>query len=135
MYIKDLEMFNIDLSQVILVDNNPDSYSHNPFNGFPIKSWEGNDPHDIELNKIQEILISLSTIEDDIREVIKFIKEKKRSVPSPKAALGEYTKDNILERIKRERELRSSNINVFSSISALDLDFYEEINTQKLQKV
>jgi CTD small phosphatase-like protein 2 len=47
-FFKDLRLINRDLAKVILVDNNLNSFSLQPNNGIPIKSWF-DDPDDVEL--------------------------------------------------------------------------------------
>ena len=67
-YVKNLNMLNQNLKDVILLDNNPISYSFNKNNGIPIKSWH-NDKNDKELIKIGNFLNFLSSV-DDVRYYI-----------------------------------------------------------------
>ena len=67
-YIKDLNVFNENLKNVIIIDNNPNSYRYNKCNGLPIKTWHY-DKNDKELIKIIPFLSFLSTV-DDVREYI-----------------------------------------------------------------
>lgn len=54
-YIKDLSTLNRDLSKVIMLDNDPDSYKLQPENGIVIKSWSG-DADDKEMYKFETFL-------------------------------------------------------------------------------
>ncbi|KAE8734295.1 putative C-terminal domain small phosphatase [Hibiscus syriacus] len=51
-YVKDLSTLGIDLEKVVIVDDNPKSYSLQPANGIPIKRFEG-DMEDRELEKLR----------------------------------------------------------------------------------
>ena len=70
-YFKDLNLFNKDFKDIIIVDNNPISYAYQKDNGIPISTWIDN-PNDNELLKLIPILKYLSNVED-VREVIKNI--------------------------------------------------------------
>ena len=67
-YVKNLNILNYNLKDLILLDNNPISYYFNKNNGIPIKSWH-NDKNDKELIKIGNFLNFLSTV-DDVRYYI-----------------------------------------------------------------
>ena len=67
-FIKNLSSIYSDLKNVILLDNNPISYSYNKNNGLPIITWHF-DKKDRELLKIIPILEFLSTV-DDIRNYL-----------------------------------------------------------------
>ena len=67
-YIKDLNILNENLKNVILLDNNPNSYRYNKCNGLPIKTWHY-DKTDKELIKIIPFLTFLSMV-DDVRKYI-----------------------------------------------------------------
>ena len=73
-YVKNLNILNYNLKDLILLDNNPISYSFNKNNGVPIKSWH-NDKNDKELIKIGNFLNFLSTV-DDVRYYIPRVVEK-----------------------------------------------------------
>ena len=70
-HVKDLSYLNRDLRHVVILDNNPDSYSHQPFNAVPIKPWR-DDQEDAELIDLVPFLDAIVR-EDilDVREVIK----------------------------------------------------------------
>ena len=67
-FVKNLSTIYNDLKNVILLDNNPISYSYNKDNGLPIITWHF-DKKDRELVKIIPILEFLSTV-DDIRNYL-----------------------------------------------------------------
>ena len=66
--IKDLSIFNKDLKDIIIIDNNPVSYTLHKNNGIPILSWI-DDPKDEELLKLIPILKYLSKVKD-VRPII-----------------------------------------------------------------
>ena len=67
-FVKDLKILNMNLKDLILVDNNPISYSYNKCNGVPIKTWHF-DKTDQELIKLIPILQFLANVKD-VREYI-----------------------------------------------------------------
>ena len=70
-YIKNLYCLGRDLKNVIIIDNNPFSYSLNMENGLPISTWETNQS-DNELIKLIPLLQYLSKTEiSDVRPIIK----------------------------------------------------------------
>lgn len=69
LYVKDLNILGKNLKDVIIVDNNPISYSVNKENGIPIKTWHY-DKGDYELEKLVPFLTYLSGVED-VRRIIK----------------------------------------------------------------
>ena len=73
-FYKDLNKVSQDLSNVIIIDNYPESYLLQHFNGLPISSFVG-DPKDNELLKLLPILEKLSQVKDVrnyIRQIINF---------------------------------------------------------------
>ena len=67
-FVKDLKILNMNLKDLILVDNNPISYSFNKCNGVPIKTWHF-DKADQELIKLIPVLQFLSNV-NDVRDYI-----------------------------------------------------------------
>ena len=58
-FVKDLSIFNKDLKDIIIIDNNPVSYALHKNNGIPILTWIDN-PNDNELLKLIPILKYMS---------------------------------------------------------------------------
>ena len=77
LFIKDLSIFKKDFKDIIIIDNNPVSYSLNKNNGIPIPTWI-DDPNDKELLKLIPIMKLLSTVKD-VRPFINKIVNKKRA--------------------------------------------------------
>jgi Dullard-like phosphatase family protein len=73
-FYKDLNKINDDLSHTIIIDNYPECYLLQHFNGLPIPSFTGN-PKDKELLKLIPLLERLSKVKDVrnyIRQIILF---------------------------------------------------------------
>lgn len=73
-YVKDLSHLNRDLSKVIIMDSNPESFSMQPENGIALKPWQGeaNDQGLLEyipfleavaLNNVQDVRVLLKSLE------------------------------------------------------------------------
>ena len=77
LYLKDLSIFKRDLKDIIIIDNNPLSYTLNKNNGIPISTWI-DDPNDKELVKLIPIMRYLSKI-TDVRPVINKIINKNKT--------------------------------------------------------
>ena len=71
-FIKNLKRLNRNLKDIIIVDNSPFAYAFDPENGLPIKSWY-DDPDDIELKKIEPLIIFLSKVKDVRKYIDKFV--------------------------------------------------------------
>jgi len=70
-HVKDLSYLNRDLRHVIIVDNNPESYSYQPLNAVAIKPWQG-DLEDAELLNLVPFLEAVVKEDiQDVREVLK----------------------------------------------------------------
>ena len=72
--IKNLKLLQRNLTDIIIIDDNPSSYILQKANGIPISSWKG-DQGDTMLDQLKNILIYLSSV-NDVREYIPlFVKE------------------------------------------------------------
>lgn len=67
--VKNLAHLGRDLKDVVIVDNTPSSYSLQPCNGIPIKSWVG-DKSDEELKELMPVLELLAKV-DDVRDYLR----------------------------------------------------------------
>jgi carboxy-terminal domain RNA polymerase II polypeptide A small phosphatase len=62
-YVKDLSLLNRDLSQSIIIDNSPSSYSFHPENAIDCSSFI-DDPRDRELDQIAAYLRAMKDVRD-----------------------------------------------------------------------
>ena len=62
-YVKDLSLLNRHLSQTIIVDNSPSSYSFHPENAIDCTSFI-DDPQDVELKQIGSFLTGVRDVKD-----------------------------------------------------------------------
>ncbi|CAO3639126.1 unnamed protein product [Mucor hiemalis] len=88
-YVKDLSHLNRDLSKVIIMDSNPESFCLQPENGIALKPWKGEVKDQGLLEYIPFLEAVALTTPDDIRPVLKSFE-------------GEYIP---LEWAKREQEM------------------------------
>ena len=97
---KNLNIFNTDLKDILIIDNNPENFSFQPQNGLPIQTWIGN-KNDTELVKISELLIFLSNV-DDVRTYISKIVSNQTI---------DYGKLTFLKEFRKQIEDTSKNYN------------------------
>lgn len=79
-YVKDLSLLNRDISQCIIVDNSPMSYSFHPDNAIDCTSFI-DDPTDVELWQIGDFLVGIRNCED-VRLLCRHWREWCRHHPS-----------------------------------------------------
>ena len=107
-YIKDLHILEEDLKNVILIDNNPNSYRYNKCNGIPIKTWHF-DKNDKELIKIIPFLTFLALV-DDVREYIpKVIDDDQVNYLKIKNIINNSTINNIIRKDNASKNKRVIN--------------------------
>ena len=100
-FYKDLNKIKKDLSKTIIIDNYPECYLLQHFNGLPIPSFIG-DPKDNELLKLLPILEKLSKVKD-VRNYI-------REIVSVDGENVLFNKANELLKIKKEESNKNNNI-------------------------
>ena len=101
-YFKELSIFNVDYKDIIIIDNNPTSYSLNKSNGIPIQSWI-DDPNDKELIKLIPLLKYLANV-DDVRPIIKKIVNKTESSVDY-SLFNKLLKNNVQENINIDNNI------------------------------
>ena len=104
--LKDLSIFNKDLKDIIIIDNNPVSYSLNKNNGIPILTWIDN-PNDQELLKLIPILKYLSKVKD-VRPIINKIVNKKIDYIKVNEILK--NNDNNLKHLKKHDTTKRTDV-------------------------
>ena len=114
LYLKDLSIFKRDLKDIIIIDNNPLSYTLNKNNGIPIPTWI-DDPNDKELAKLIPIMKYLSKV-TDVRSVINKIINKNK---------------NKLDLVKVNKILDYNNKTKYHLRQKLKINKDEEINLPK----
>ena len=94
LFVKDLSVIRQHLKDLIIVDNNPVSYSVNVDNGIPIKTWHY-DKRDCELERLVPLLKYLVNV-DDVRNVIRrVVKYNEVDFESVKMMLQNERRDNV----------------------------------------
>ncbi|CAB4401569.1 unnamed protein product [Rhizophagus irregularis] len=115
--VKDISKLNRDLSKVIIMDSNPDSYSLQPENAIAVPPWK-EDPNDTFLIDILPFLESfpLFTV-NDVRQILPQYKEE--NIPKAYAAWEEqWNKQQQLEwenKLKQPKKGLASLVSAFSS--------------------
>ena len=125
-YIKDLKQIGKDLKDIIIIDNNPISYSMNQENAIPILTWY-DDLNDNELDKLIPLMVYLSKV-DDVRPIIKKIVNFQRNeinfdliediISSPNKGNNNYKNDinliynnikNFYNQYHKENDINNNN--------------------------
>ena len=104
-FYKDLNKIKKDLSKTIIIDNFPESYLLQHFNGLPIPSFMG-DPNDNELIKLIPILEKLSKVKD-VRNYI-------REIVNPDG--GSILFNKAYELLKIKKEDKNKNLKTFTLV-------------------
>ena len=115
-FVKDLSIFNKDLKDIIIIDNNPAFYALNKDNGIPIPTWI-DEPNDKELLKLIPILKYLSEVKD-VRPIIKKIINSSQDKVDFSKVNEILKKENKLKYIRTHNNIkRINNLNKFNNIS------------------
>ncbi|KAK4718159.1 hypothetical protein R3W88_016497 [Solanum pinnatisectum] len=69
-HVKDLLCISKDLSQIVIVDNNPFSFLLQPLNGIPCIPFSAGQPHDIQLLEVILPLLKHLSKQKDVRPVL-----------------------------------------------------------------
>ena len=101
-FIKDLKILKMNLKDLILVDNNPISYSYNICNGVPIKTWHY-DKADQELIKLIPVLQFLANV-NDVRDYIpKLVENDEIDFQKINYMINEFNNENEVKKYCRPR--------------------------------
>jgi CTD small phosphatase-like protein 2 len=122
-YVKNLNILNYNLKDVILVDNNPISYSYNKANGVPIKSWH-NDKNDKELLKMRNFLNFLSSVDDVRYYISKVVENEEISFYKVNTMIAKEisinTKNNSVNNITPHKKINFNKIeNIYKNLFSL----------------
>lgn len=120
-YIKDLNQIGQNYKDIIIVDNNPNSYLNNQENGIPIITWYDNF-NDNELVKLIPVLEYLSKV-NDVRPFITAIVNREKNeidfnIVKKILFNDENDKNNFIE----ETYKNISNYNTFKNIDNINKD-------------
>ena len=122
LYIKDLLKVSNDLSNVIIIDNNPSSYATNEDNGIPIKTWY-DDLNDNELQKLIPLLKYLSNV-NDVRNIIRQIVDRRKNEVDfyiiNKIIYGNNNKSNKIYENNFYHEINESKLNLKENINSIN---------------
>lgn len=100
-FYKDLNKINEDLSHTIIIDNYPECYLLQHFNGLPIPSFTGN-PKDNELMKLIPLLQRLSKVKDVRNYIRQIILYNEQSINYNRAyQLLDIKRENFFQPINR----------------------------------
>ena len=116
-FYKDLNKIKKDLSQTIIIDNFPETYLLQHFNGLPIPSFMG-DPKDNELLKLLPILEKLSKVKDVRNYIREIVSEDGQNILFKKAY--ELLKINQDEKNKNSKFSAKKNNNIKRNINLLN---------------
>ena len=134
-FIKDLKKLNRNLKDLIIVDNSPLAYAFDSENGLPIKTWY-DDPEDIELKKIEPLIIFLSKIKDVRKYIDKFVDDNEIMYNEAMSIINNYEKNkNKISSLKdindnSDDESDSNNIKLSDKFKLIDY----KMNTLNLMK-
>jgi RNA polymerase II subunit A small phosphatase-like protein len=137
-FIKDLKRLNRNLKDVIIVDNSPLAFAFDSENGLPIKTWY-DDPDDIELMKIEPLILFLSKTNDVRPFIERFVDDNEILYREAMTFIKRYennmnTNDVIDEKNNTEKDSDSENINN-NNIKHVNNQIYDyKINSLSMMK-
>ena len=93
MFVKDLTRLGRRIEDIIIIDNNPQSYLFTPQNAIPCTAWYDNRADD-ELRQLVPVLEKLARFKGDVRRILRKI------VPSqPDIVFNAHKANQRLERV------------------------------------
>ena len=129
-FVKNLYTIYNDLKNVILLDNNPISYSYNKNNGLPIITWHF-DKKDRELLKLIPILEFLSTVNDIRNYLPRFIEYDMVNFSKFNLLIDEINKEREQNINKKHRPKSSQHIITSNKVESRN----ESFNKNKDEKI
>ena len=148
LYVKELRKVGHNLEDMIIIDNNPISYSLNKENGFPIRTWHY-DKNDNELKKIIPYLEYLSTV-DDVRCVLNkvniggsidevyfdyLLEQKKNNCVVHNNGMNEYTKkESYMNTNNKQKNNCNQSMKVLNRCKSSS-SFYQHNDNEHLKRV
>ena len=118
-YIKDLNQIGQNFKDIIIVDNNPNSYLNNQENGIPIITWYDNF-NDNELVKLIPVLEYLSKVNDVRPFITAIVNREKNEIDFNIVKKILFNDEN--DKNNEETYKNISNYNTFKNIDKIDKD-------------
>jgi len=118
-YIKDLNQIGQNYKDIIIVDNNPNSYLNNQENGIPIITWYDNF-NDNELVKLIPVLEYLSKVNDVRPFITAIVNREKNEIDFNIVKKILFNDEN--DKNNEETYKNISNYNTFKNIDKIDKD-------------
>ncbi|KRX08043.1 HAD-like domain [Pseudocohnilembus persalinus] len=110
-YHKNLDKLGRNLDYTVIVDNDHHNFQYQPFNGIQIQEWHEN-PNDIELQKLQQLLLNMINnrrqVPDFIKEIIKQIEEQ---TEQDQILIQNKYSDNYINQQAQQQSTTFENIN------------------------
>ena len=131
-FVKDLSTLYKDLSNVILLDNNPISYSFNKSNGLPIITWHF-DKKDKELYKIIPVLEFLSGVKDVRNYIPRFCEYDMINYNKFSSLIDELNTENEQNEVLKKRP-KSTKHFIVEKNDKKDISYNNENNMIKKNK-
>ena len=122
LYLKDLSIFKRDLKDIIIIDNNPLSYTLNKNNGIPISTWidDSNDKELLKLIPIMKFLSKARDVRPIINKIVNKLKKQIDFIKINKILNNNYkTKYNLPQPIITEIENKSKNQIDFNKLNKI----------------